>query len=110
MASAKLANSTVNQSQSVICTREADAAAPVNRSRIRNTVVSAAPDLHHEHHRVLRISVAGFSLPNESTMARRTIGGSNSGRARASFLRQQGRRICSGAVAECGAVVRVDIV
>ena len=43
MASAKLANSTVNQSQSAIWNENPRPAPPVNRSRMRNTVVSAAP-------------------------------------------------------------------
>ena len=38
-------------------------------------------------------SVTGFSLTNDSLMARRTISGSNSGRARASFLGRSERLI-----------------
>ena len=38
-------------------------------------------------------SVTGFSLTNDAAVARRTISGSNSGRARDQLLRQQRRRI-----------------
>src|SRR5215469_4033335 len=85
MASAKLANSTVNQSQTVICRVKPIPDAPEKMSRIRKIVVSAAPT-STTNITGFFVKVTGFSLPKEATTARLTISGSKSGRERASFL------------------------
>ena len=85
MASAKVANSTVNHSQIQICSSNPRPAAPVTKSRIRNAVVRAAPTSTTKMTGFF-INVTGFSLPNEAPMARRRSSGSNRGRARAIFF------------------------
>ena len=54
-------------------------------SRTTKTVVNAAPT-STTNITGFFISVTGFSLANEATVARRTISGSNNGRARTSFF------------------------
>src|SRR5208283_4190420 len=60
-------------------------AAPEDRSRAAKTVVINAPTSTTNMTGFFIIS-RGFSLTNESPMARFTIGGSNSGRARAALF------------------------
>src|SRR5674476_607265 len=85
MASAKLANRTVNQSQSEIWMENPIPPAPVNMSRIRSAVVSVAPT-STTNMTGFFINVTGFSFPGEARIARFTISRSNSGRERASLL------------------------
>src|ERR1019366_9163476 len=85
MASAKLANSTVNHSHRLIWNVKPARAAPVAISRAARMVVIAAPT-STTNMTGFFIMVRGFSLTNESLSARFTIGGSNSGRAREPFL------------------------
>src|SRR5450631_1234962 len=85
MASAKFAKSTVNQSQIAICNWKPIPGAPVNRSRTRNTVVSAAP-ISTTNMTGFLASVMGLSLAKEARLARLTISGSKSGRARLRFF------------------------
>ena len=110
MASAKLANSTVNHSQSAIWIPNFRPAAPVNMSRTRNTVVSSAPT-STTNITGFFASVTGFSFTNDAWIARLTISGSNSGRDRASFLgRSEVGSSCRGALGVvCGVVVTVDM-
>ena len=54
IASAKLAKSTVSQSQKVICSSKRRSPLPVTTSWIRRSVVSTHPIEHDEHHRVAR--------------------------------------------------------
>ena len=61
-------------------------------------------DLDHEHHRVLG-HIRGFSLTNDSLIARFTISGSNRGRAAGAFGNElrafpliSGLSLCGGAV------------
>ncbi len=68
MASAKLANSTVNHSHSVICRLKPKSPRPRDQQDRRDH----AADLHHEHDRIA-LMCRGFSFTNESTIARRTI-------------------------------------
>ena len=86
IASAKLANSTVNQSQSVICSVKPRCAAPVTTSRTSTSVVSTLP-ISTTNMTGFRTMWRGASLMNESRIARRTIGGSKSGRAVAAMER-----------------------
>src|SRR5580704_2530416 len=81
MASAKFAKSTVNQSHAAIWA--SNPKLPALPASVRNirTVVSTAPT-STTNITGFFASVTGFSLTNESMMARRTMGGSNSGRAR----------------------------
>src|SRR6516225_7882130 len=85
MASAKLANSTVNQSHKVIWKVKPATPAPAKLSRTVSTVVTAAPT-STTNITGFFIMVRGFSLRTESAMARLTMGGSSSGRARGAFL------------------------
>src|SRR5579863_3467462 len=85
MASAKFANSTVNQSHSVIWKVKPTTPAPAAKSRTVRMVVITAPT-STTNMTGFFIMVRGFSLTNESPMARLTIGGSKSGRARGAFL------------------------
>src|SRR5215471_6536731 len=85
MASAKFANSTVNHSHSVICSVNPARAAPVAKSRSARIVVISAPT-STTNMTGFFIMVRGLSFAKESRMARFTIGGSNSGRARAPFF------------------------
>src|SRR3954468_6661497 len=85
MASAKLANKTVNQSQREICREKPIAPAPVTRSLTSRMVVSAAPTSTTNITGFLR-SVIGFSFTNDARAARPTISGSKRGRERASFF------------------------
>ena len=91
MASAKLANSTVNHSQRVIWNVN-PMLAPMARSLKISSVVMAAPTSTTNITGFFIIS-RGCSLTNESRMARFTMGGSSSGRARTAFL-----EISSGSV------------
>ncbi len=85
MASAKLANKTVNHSQMVICRPNTQMWSPTTQSRTTSAVVIAAPT-STTNMTGFFIMVRGLSLRNESPMARFTMGGSNSGRARAAFF------------------------
>ena len=85
IASAKVANRTVNQSQRSICSSNPIPPAPVAMSRTRNNSTSAAPTSTTKITGFF-ISVTGFSFRTESLTARRRISGSNSGRARTSFF------------------------
>src|SRR5689334_4811011 len=85
MASAKLANRTVNHNQSVIWKVKPAMGAPTARSRAQSTVVMTAPTSTTNITGFFSIT-RGCSLRNESPIARLTIGGSNNGRARSAFL------------------------
>src|ERR1700730_6693940 len=76
MASAKLANSTVNHSQMMIWTSNRRWAPPVTRSRIRMTVVNAVTTSSTNMTGFL-IKVRGSSLTKEALIAGPTILGSN---------------------------------
>src|SRR5689334_4324970 len=80
--------------------------APVNRSRIRNTVINAAPASTTNITGFLA-RVIGFNFLNDSFMARPAISASNSGRERASFLGSKEVR-SSPAGAGLGGVIVVD--
>ena len=82
IASAKLANSTVNHSQTLIAAMKPGEAspAPVIRAWKNRIVVKALP-ISTTNMTGFRIMRRGSSLPNASRVARRTIGPSNSGRA-----------------------------
>ena len=84
MASAKLANSTVNHNQSVIW-KVKPMGWCIARSLKTSRVVMAAPTSTTNMTGFFIMS-RGFSLKNESPMARLTIGGSNKGRARTAFF------------------------
>src|ERR1035441_984912 len=105
MASAKLANSTVNHSHRLIWNVKPARAAPVAISRAARMVVMAAPT-STTNITGFFIMVRGFSLTNESLSARFTIGGSNSGRAREPFL---GIRV-TGSVTRGGGVTVVAMI
>src|ERR1700734_833319 len=77
MASAKLANSTVNHSQRMIWNSNRMCPPPVNRSRIRITVVSIVT-ISSTNITGFLISVRGSSLTKAEPMAGITIFGSNS--------------------------------
>src|SRR5580693_4974404 len=80
-------------------------AAPVNRSRSRNTVVSAAPTSTTKITGFFA-SVTGFSLKKDSLRAFPAISVSNNGRARASFLgRREVRSSVTGGVMFGGGIV-----
>src|SRR5215510_3755801 len=81
MASAKFANSTVNQSQGAIWMPNKSPPAPVTASLITNTVVKAAPTSTTNMTGFLA-TILGFSLTKDSFVARARISGSNRGRAR----------------------------
>ena len=85
MASAKLAKSTVNQSQREICSEKPMPDAPMKMSRIRKTVVSVAPTSTTKITGFLK-SVTGFSLTNDALRERPMSCGSNKGRARTIFF------------------------
>src|SRR5438552_18778494 len=85
MASAKLANRTVNHSQRAICTEKPTPSALRKMSRTTKTVVTAAPTSTTNITGFL-ITTGGLSLTNDSRIARLTISGSNKGRARTSFF------------------------
>src|SRR5437588_12791871 len=106
MASAKFANNTVNQSHTAICTENPMPGAPVNTSRIRNTVVSAAPTSTTNITGFFN-KVTGFNLTKHAFAARRTISGSNNGRARTSFL---GSNDVGSLCGSCGGAVMVDMI
>ncbi len=72
IASAKLANNTVNHSQSVICRLNPNPGCPCIRSRMSSTVVTTLPT-STTNITGLRIMVTGCSLTSESHAARRTI-------------------------------------
>src|ERR1700733_11459501 len=72
MASAKLANKTVNHSHKVICRLNPKPGCPCMRSRMRSTVVTTLPT-STTNITGLRIMVTGCNLTNESHTARRTI-------------------------------------
>src|SRR5262245_12728180 len=59
--------------------------APMTRSRTRKIVVSAAPTSTTDMTGLFR-NVIGLSFPTDAQVARFTISGSKSGRARTSFL------------------------
>src|SRR5262245_41668058 len=101
MASAKLANRTVNHSQSAIWNWKARLPPPVTTSRTRKMVVIAAPT-STTNITGFFISVSGFSFANEARTARLTISGSNRGRDRASFL---GRSEVGSSGGICGVTV-----
>ena len=86
IASAKLANSTVNQSQSEICTPKPTLPAPVAMSRIDEHRRQRGADLDDEHHRVLQQRDRVQLRRTSRRSPRATISGSNSGRDRASFF------------------------
>ena len=69
MASAKLANSTVNHSHSVICKLNQKCSC---RRANSSTVVMTLPIFDHEHDRIAH-HVPRIQLDQESRMARRTI-------------------------------------
>ncbi len=79
IASAKLANSTVNQSQSAICSVKPIWPCPPAMSPARMTVVKTLP-ISTTNITGFRTMWRGSSLTTASRSARRTIGGSNSGR------------------------------
>ena len=85
IASAKFANSTVNQSHREIWTWKLMFPPPVNKSRIKKIVVIAAP-ASTTNITGFFSNVMGFSLAKDAAVAFRTISGSNSGRDRTSFL------------------------
>ena len=99
IASAKVANSTVNQSHTSICSSKPIAPVPVTTSRTRKRSTSAAP-ISTTKMTGFFISVTGFSFNTESFNARRRISGSNSGRARTSFF---GIRVSSTGTGVTGA-------
>src|SRR5690348_6871370 len=68
MASAKLANSTVNHSHSVICRLNLNAEAPRSSSTVVMTLPTSTTNMTG-----LAIILGGFSLRTESRTARRTI-------------------------------------
>ena len=103
MASAKVANRTVNHSHRSICSSNATLCAPMKASRTKNTVVSAAPTSTTKITGFF-ISVTGFSLPNEPFAARRRISGSKRGRDRTPFF---GMSIVESSVARGGVKVVV---
>ena len=81
MASAKLANRTVNQSHEAIWNSKPKPLPPAASVAEHQDCGEHGPNLDDEHTGFFA-SVTGFSLTNESTIARRTIGGSNNGLAR----------------------------
>src|SRR6266545_3053979 len=85
--------------------------APTAMSRIRNTVVIAAPTSTTNIPGFFS-SVTGFNFPNEAWIARLTISGSNNGRDRTSFLgrREVGSSCGTIGLGLGGAVIVVDIV
>src|SRR3954466_7126306 len=85
MASAKLANRTVNQSQSEIWKVKPATPAPLARSRTVRMVVMNAPT-STTNMTGFFIMWRGLSFTSESVRARLTMGGSKSGRARDPFL------------------------
>src|ERR1035441_4102984 len=85
MASAKLANSTVNHSQSEIWKVKPATPAPVARSRTARRVVISAPT-STTNMTGFFIMWRGLSFTSASVMARLTMGGSRSGRERDPFL------------------------
>src|SRR5450755_123217 len=85
MASAKLANSTVNHSHSEIWKVKPATPAPLERSRTVSTVVMTAP-ASTTNITGFFIMVRGLSFTSASVMARLTMGGSKSGRERDPFL------------------------
>src|SRR5262245_32069238 len=85
MASANVANSTVNQSHTSICSPKPMLPDPVITSRTRNTSTNAAPTSTTKMTGFF-ISVTGFNLSTASLEARCRISGSKSGRARTSFF------------------------
>src|SRR5580704_10800137 len=72
IASAKLANNTVNHSHSVICRLNPNPGLPCDRSMTRSIVVTTLPT-STTNITGLRIMVTGCNLINESHAARRTI-------------------------------------
>jgi hypothetical protein len=94
IASAKLAKSTVNQSHSEIWSwKPTFPAAPVKTSRSKKIVTRAAPTSTTNMTGFFR-SVSGFSFTKESLLARRTMSGSNRGRARTSLTGRRDVRSC----------------
>jgi hypothetical protein len=81
MASAKFAKSTVNHSHAAIWNSKPKSFPDSNSVRTIRAAVSTAPT-STTNMTGFFARVIGFSLTNESTIARRTIGGSNKGRAR----------------------------
>ncbi len=110
MPSAKLANSTVNQSQSAIWIPNFSPAAPASISRITNTVVSKAPT-STTNITGFFARVTGFSFTKDALTARLTMSGSNNGRDRASFFGISDVESSCGGVflLACGGVVTVDM-
>ena len=80
IASAKFANSTVNQSHSVICRSKLKWPRWVTLFSTSSTAVSTLP-ISTTNMTGLRAMVRGFSLRRASTVARRTMRASNSDRA-----------------------------
>src|SRR5579871_6276621 len=80
MASAKFANSTVNQSQMMICSSKPIWPPPVMRSRTRMIVVRIVT-ISSTNITGFRISVAGLSLTNDEPIAGTRIFGSNNAEA-----------------------------
>ena len=100
-ASAKLAKSTVNQSQSTIWKEKPMPPAPVARSRRKRTVVRSATTAT-TNITGLRTSARGSSLakaePSAGTrMSRREEGGGGSGHVMALLIRRSGRPTSPGA-------------
>src|SRR5882724_13315593 len=87
IASAKFANRTVNQSQSASWRMNPTSGAPRASSRSRTTVVNTLPT-STTNMTGFRTMWAGASLTNESRIARRTMGGSNSGRLVSAMLEE----------------------
>src|SRR5215475_5709716 len=108
MASAKFANSTVNQSQSAIWMPNKSPPAPVTASLITNKVVSAAPTSTTNMTGFLA-TIRGLSLTKDSFVALRRISGSKSGRARTPFEMSCVPSLLLSGLRCCGGAVRVDI-
>ncbi len=79
MASAKFANSTVNQSQIASCSVKLISPCPVAMSRASTSVVRMLPT-STTNMTGFRTILRGASLVNDSRAARRTMGASKSGR------------------------------
>ena len=80
IASAKLAKRTVNHSQSEMARMNLEALALAHEPASARFAQDAA-DLDNEHDGVAHLMARGSSLRKESTIARRTIGGSKSARS-----------------------------
>ena len=96
IASAKFAKSTVNQSQSAIWSVKPMSPRPLDESRTSTTVVSTLPT-STTNMTGFRTMWRGSSFANASRIARRTIGGSKSGRLLRGHVRTASRahRECS---------------